>query len=639
MKPIEPSPNDAQKVTTDLEQHADRLVREPVSMVARIGRTMSIVRHYRWEQIARRGWNVSRARLWRRATIRTLNVEQMPKLRQMSRAAILANVLLQHRDEGAREPADSLRQGRLRRLNQEVHVGWPIDWTVADQLSHLWRFQLHYHEFLLPLTWVDPNWELIGSVIETWIACHPPESTRRTDDAWHPYCLSRRVPVWVWLLAIRPDQVAIPEGMLIRLVQQAEVLHRNLEKDLGGNHLLENMTALAIAATVLDVPLSKAWIETVHRELTKELNGQVLPDGEHFELSPMYHCQVLGNLLRIVWMCQDVAPQLSDTCRPYAQRMLDFLIPTLHPDGEIPLLGDSGFGEAPSVREILSLAELCGLPAQSLTETVKKSGPYWIYRNHTGGDANFLIFDRGETAAAELPAHGHCDLLGFEASVGGRRWFVDSGNFNYADDSMRNYCRSSVAHNVVTTGGNNQSEIWSKFRMGRRAKITATNHGHQQDFYWARGAMRLPGSGNDCVELERVMAVSSDGSVWICVDRSVPSGNQSPAPLLSCLHHSPDLSLSWPDESNEVLVEISDGTSRRRLTFFNATVTVGNGWYCPEFGLRQRNRVLISTRRDGQLPFGWIMHAVDENEIAPTALPAGLSLRKSGELTVFDWNH
>ena len=36
-----------------------------------------------------------------------------------------------------------------------------------------------------------------------------------------------------------------------------------------------------------------------------------------------------------------------------------------------------------------------------------------------------------------MPAHAQCDLTNLVASVGGRRWIVDSGNFDYQAGSMR----------------------------------------------------------------------------------------------------------------------------------------------------------------------------------------------------------
>ena len=87
-----------------------------------------------------------------------------------------------------------------------------------------------------------------------------------------------------------------------------------------------------------------------------------------------------------------------------------------------------------------------------------------------------------------MPAHAHADLLTFEASFGGRRLFVDSGVFNYEDDAMRRYCRSSAAHNVLQIDGHDQCDMWSRFRMGYRGWPTGLECGQTHGFHWARAA-------------------------------------------------------------------------------------------------------------------------------------------------------
>ncbi len=93
---------------------------------------------------------------------------------------------------------------------------------------------------------------------------------------------------------------------------------------------------------------------------------------------------------------------------------------------------------------------------------------HYILRDDSRGD--FLIFDAGEPCPPYLPAHAHADLLSFELSVAGRRLVVDSGVYEYARGSWRDYFRSTRAHNTVEVAGQNQSEVWGSFRTARRAR-------------------------------------------------------------------------------------------------------------------------------------------------------------------------
>ena len=45
---------------------------------------------------------------------------------------------------------------------------------------------------------------------------------------------------------------------------------------------------------------------------------------------------------------------------------------------------------------------------------------------------------------------------------------VDSGVYEYEEGEMRNYTRSTKAHNTLTIDGKDQAECWGSFRVARR---------------------------------------------------------------------------------------------------------------------------------------------------------------------------
>ncbi|MFT5304492.1 MAG: putative heparinase superfamily protein, partial [Mariniblastus sp.] len=614
----------------------------------KLRRISQIFAHYRWSQIALRSWNLGWSRLQKNRNLNPCDIPAGLSLRNLDIAAVLAEIIVTEQVSSTDSIEPLLQQGKLTLLNHTVQIGKPVDWSAAGQQPRLWQFQLQYHEFLLPLaagaTGADLNKpELVQQIVDSWLDRYPPGQTRRSDDAWHPYCISRRIPVWTWLLATNVFTDHQRQRVVDSLFQQSCHLHANLEKDLGGNHLIENLVALAVAAVVLDTAQSKAWLQSVERELQRELDRQILPYGEHFELAPMYHCQILSNLLRIAWMCKKTAPRLSTLCRDHASKMFCFLQQSIHPDGEIALFGDSGFEEAPSVREICSVAAINGLSAKNEFKTVNELGPYWIFRDRIDDQADFLIFDRGPTAATDLPAHGHCDLLGFEASVAGKRWFVDSGNYNYQTDSMRSYCRSSLAHNVTTIDGLNQSEIWSSFRMGNRAQVLSSSSGQQDDFVWATGSINAY-RPLKVQTLDRMIAVSATRKAWLCGDFADLSQADDSARLVGYLHLAPEVTVSQtgPDRSEYLL---SDGHSTRKITFFNSTVKESIGWYCPSFGKRLPSPVFVYHCVDDHEPFGWIQQPTAPTNLTVKTSKKRLELRESSgsssspTLTtpVFDW--
>ena len=58
----------------------------------------------------------------------------------------------------------------------------------------------------------------------------------------------------------------------------------------------------------------------------------------------------------------------------------------------------------------------------------------------------------------------------FELSLFGRRIFVNSGTSHYRVDAERLRQRGTAAHNTVVLDGADSSEVWSGFRVGRRAR-------------------------------------------------------------------------------------------------------------------------------------------------------------------------
>lgn len=619
----------------ELEHFANDLVNKSLTAGKKIERLWLIAKHYRWSQITARGIKTVFARLPPHQIVK-IEPDSQLDLHSDSRFAPLAQIVVKHHADHASHIRNDIRNGKIVLLNREHQIGWPFSWNAEDA-SHLWRFQLHYHEYLLhliadasPRSPQEQEWQIVWEVIRDWVHNHQPGKVDKRADAWHPYCISRRLAVWAWLLILGQPEPETSRLVLNSFFQQANYLQKNLETDLRGNHLLENLTALVVAGSVLDCQQASEWLQTAESMLAKELAAQVLSTGEHFELSPMYHCQVLGNLLRMAILVKNKSPSLEKLCIQYAQRMNGFLSQIVHPDGEIPLLSDSCFHESPSASQLRELARIANIATNETPKGNSVCGHYWIHRESKNPNADFMIFDHGAAAPDELPAHGHCDLLTIEASIGGKRWLIDSGNFDYEAGSMRQYCRSSLAHNVMTVGGTNQCDIYSKFRMGRRGRILDYNHGKLNEFDWCRASHN--GYRHLGVKrMERLIAVDQ-AKTWICADSG--PGNTT-TELIGYLHLSPTVEI---DTINDNGFSLSDQFSIRTIQFFGIqNVSIKKGWYCNAFGVRQENQVFVYRAESSQIPCGWVI-SLAENELEISLGVGQLSVSNSKSTTVTNWN-
>jgi uncharacterized heparinase superfamily protein len=81
-----------------------------------------------------------------------------------------------------------------------------------------------------------------------------------------------------------------------------------------------------------------------------------------------------------------------------------------------------------------------------------------------------LLFDAARIGPDYQPGHAHADTLSFELSLFGKRIFVNSGVSTYEAGILRSYQRGTAAHNAVVIDEEDSSEVWSAFRVGRRAR-------------------------------------------------------------------------------------------------------------------------------------------------------------------------
>ena len=523
--------------------------------------------------------------------------------------------LQQHAGGRHREHATEIRNGEFNFLGSTRRLGPEAcrrDAPVAEA-SRLWRFQFAYQEWLLdlaaneePLTPAPSTevWQPIQCWMETWRSA----TEREAGDEWHPFCISRRLPVWLVLWAWRLPPADLRREIAQSAAAQAAFLSRRLELDLGGNHLLENLRALSLAAVSLRGSESARWLKQVRDRLPRELAQQILESGEHFERSPMYHCHMLNAVLDMRDVLAAVEPELHAACAEAAAKMSRFLGEICHPDGEIPLLGDSVLDDAPAP-VTLELPEARG---RDRAAEAHHHGSTWTYRN---GD-DFLLFDAGPVGPDHLPAHAHADLLTIEASIGGRRCIVDTGVFDYEDGAARRYCRSTAAHNVLEIDGENQCDVWSRFRMGRRGWPSPLCTGRTGKWSWAsatHNAYRHLG----IEQVGRWIGCSDES--WLILDWAFGRGSHA---LTNRLHLHPEVEIESHHEDGVELRIGGRDVSLRALG--TGSVRVNDGWYSPEFGVRHAIPVVEHEQRAAApVVMGWCL-AWQDGEAPQVSIERGV---------------
>lgn len=423
--------------------------------------------------------------------------------------------------------ADDIMDGQFSFIGRSTEFVDEIRWRDAPEDDLLWSFNLHYFDWgvLLAKAWRATNQPeyacRVLELIEHWIDNNP----FSTGPGWHPYPTSRRLFNWVVIAGAVSDYagfVDICPKFLASLDQQASYLADWPEKDLEANHLLANYFALAWVEMHLGDYLrseTRKVLGGFQSKFWREFLIQTKSDGSHEENSASYQMAVLQDALLLLATGKD--RPVSDDARERLEQMFEWLISVLLPVGNskrvvdrgsptelgnfrIPLVNDSVRSYPTHPLQLLALGaayfarpdwkfpaakrgnreairwwlgkdgvntfeSLSAYPPKETSRIHRDSG-YAVIRSSWSEDSDYVLFDCGSLGPDHLLAHAHADTLNVIICASGIPIVVDPGVFSYSAYVWRDHFRSTRAHNTVTVDGEDQSEVWSAFRVGRRAR-------------------------------------------------------------------------------------------------------------------------------------------------------------------------
>lgn len=505
-----------------------------------------------------------------------------------------------------RDSAQSILAGELVLLGQPARLD-TVDWLRWGH-SRLWTYHLHYFEYAVDLalaraeTGDERYAAALADLLESWMGATESEE----GPGWDPYPISVRVVNWLRALALlSPD--ALPDRMRARIHasvgRQLDVLAARLEWDVMANHLLKNLVALFVGGLFFSGPRAARWLNTARAHLWRQFADQVLPDGVHFERSPMYHKDALSNMLVVFAVADAVGEPCPGDARERLTGMVSALGALSRADGRLHLFNDCVERAGPSMESIESAAHrITGRPSPRLTGGWELADAGFFGYRDPAGDFSLAI-DAGSPGPVYQPGHAHCGLLGFELDLGPEPLVVDSGVKGYDGDDLRGFVRSTRAHNTLVIDGLEQSELWGTFRLARRAQVVRAAAKVAESGYSFEGAYRPYYSR--AVLHSRVIS-ASPGSL-VVEDRVDGAPGK---PLASFVHLHPD----WEAVLRDDHVVVTKGSRRVTvmpigaddMTLERGATSPAQGWYCPAFGLAVPNAVLVLRRhRNDGRGFGY----------------------------------
>jgi uncharacterized heparinase superfamily protein len=466
-------------------------------------------------------------------------------------------------------------------LNEENKLS-KVGWDNPSQ-SKLWRYNLHYFDYLKQLEFENDGVVLQKKIISEWIR----ENPLGKGTGWEPYPTSLRIINWIkWHFKTN----SLSAEAKLSLWNQVNWLAGRAEYHLLGNHLFINAKALLFSSAIFGLNEDSAIYRKALKILKDELSEQFLEDGAHFELSPMYHSLAMEDLLDLYQLKSSLPSNFpSQEIQEKLLSGMNWLSYMSHKNGELAHFNDCANGIAPTFKELEDLVKRLGLN-WSLKADVKfnylqKSG-FAIVK-----DENIhLIADIGDIGPDYLPGHAHADSLSFELTIKGQRVIVNSGTGEYGLSDERLRQRGTSAHSTIELDGKSSSEVWSGFRVAQRARVTDVkiiDEDKKLEFSAIHdGYKRIVSK-----PLHKRKWKVNDGCLEIVDD---VTGSQNSVQLRYYIH---------PD----ILIDMLDGcillsTSKEKLAkiITDQNVQVVNATYHDKFGSSQKNKCLIIT---GTTPF------------------------------------
>lgn len=467
-------------------------------------------------------------------------------------------------------------------ININHKVSLDTAWNDKS-FQHLWRYNLHYFEYLYKLGFQRLNddknpkyYEKYKESVVNWIDNNPCPY----GDGWHPYTISLRITNWISTYGIFIEEINndinFRDQMVESLYTQYSYLQKNLEKDVLGNHYFENIKALIIGSIFFGEEHVKSKFV---KELLKQLNEQILEDGMHFELTPMYHKIILEDLIKItVWLKNEsIHAKLTE----YIKKMIDVMYSLEESFGKTPAFNDSTDG----ISKIFDcLLETCKQEfdlTPKYLDSFEDSG-YYILRN----DRYKLIFDCGEICPSYLPAHGHCDALSYELSIGGIPILVNSGTYQYEGGEWRNHFRKTKAHNTVMIGDREQSQFWGSFRVASRISDVKRSRFNYKGINFISGSYKTYFGSKHTRFISEI-----NENILLVLDKVESNSSEE---VRSYIHLDPDLKATL----NETIKIEKDNMSLNIIPVFVKDAAISKGWYSSAFNAKKENEHIVFTKSD-----------------------------------------
>ncbi|MEO6528289.1 MAG: alginate lyase family protein, partial [Gemmatimonadaceae bacterium] len=479
----------------------------------------------------------------------------LPGLRDVSATVATLRRACPDAESGTRCRADRSVDGVFDLLGHErVSFGSPIDWhldpssgmqaprrhwsrisylepSVVGDYKLLWEVNRHQHFVTLGQAYAYSRDARYAVAFVEQLVCWIDENPPRVGINWASSLeVSYRAISWVWALQLFAEAPELTDEVLAialeSLRRHATHIGRYLSTYYSPNtHLTGEALGLLYLGTALplfeDAP---RWRTLGWNILREQLFRQVRADGTYFEQALYYH-RYTTDIYQHALMLADANGWARDAAMwERTERLAEFLIHAVHPDGTVPLVGDDDggrlmrldalatrdarptlatgaalFGRSDmrsiaggAVEECLWLLGETGAAALASRPPVPPNGGsrafvdggFYVMRDGWDATSTWALIDAGPHGSLNC-GHAHADALAIELSTGGHTVLSDSGTFSYTGEERAAF-RATSTHNTVTVDGESSSVVGGLFHWRHVARSTTAAWAATPSFdYWS----------------------------------------------------------------------------------------------------------------------------------------------------------
>ena len=532
-----------------------------------------------------------------------------------------------HLEPVATKRAPLVHWSRLNYLDADVFGDKKITW------------ELNRHQYFITLGqayWLRGDERYAQTFVEhvnSWMDQNPPKLGVNWASSLE---VAFRSIAWIWALHFFKEASVLTAETFSRLCKFMYLNARHLETFLStyfspNTHLTgEALGLFYLGALMPEFKESVRWRNKGLEILLTQLPRHVQPDGVYFEQSSYYHRYTTDFYLHLRVLLSNAGAAIPRVLDEKLRLLLDHLMYITRPDGTTPLFGDDDGGRllfflagpandfratlatgaalferadykfvaGDAVEEALWLlgpTSVARLDQIAATEPEKQSvafsaGGYYVMRDGWTADSNYLLFDCGPHGTDNC-GHAHADALSFELAVNGRTLLIDPGTYTYTgDEYMRDWFRSSAAHNTLTVNDESSSVSDGPFSWKTIARSECSSWITEDNFDYVvashDGFMRL----SEPVKHTRSILFIKN-SYWVVRDIVETSGHHE---LQSRFHLDPRFEpLPSKDNTVRVLSE-KDGAAVLQISAFakNIEWRKEKGWVSECYGEKKEASVL-----------------------------------------------